>query len=149
MFDGGIRNGMTAIGYLAIDPNDNDKILFKEARTAGLGTSNEAEYRALIGGLEACIKYGLKRIHIIGDSQLIIQQVLGGFKVNKLELKQCLNKVRELLAQLDEYSIRWIPRSQNKMADKLVNSIFKKRHNQKWKDKQLRKKRRKQLRQSS
>lgn len=149
MFDGGIREGITAIGYLAVDPQNENKILFSGAFASGKGTSNEAEYRALIAGLQACVKKKVRKVHAIGDSQLIIKQVLGAFKVNKPTLKKCLNCVYQLLAQFDEHSIKWVPREENGRADKLVNSVFKRRSNKKWENKKLEKQRRKQLRQRS
>jgi len=128
-FDGGIRENLTAIGYLAVKPGDEEKVLFSGCRGAGAGTSNIAEYRALIAALKACIENGVKEAHIFGDSQLIVKQVNGDFKVNKPELQRLRNKAVDLIAELDECTLSWIPRAENKRADALVNQVFKRKRN--------------------
>jgi ribonuclease HI len=125
-FDGGIREGLMAYGYIVSDPETGER-LFCGSRTCGKGTSNVAEYRALIAGLQACLKNKVDIVHIFGDSQLIIKQVLGVYKVNKETLKKHRDYVRKLLDQFNDYSIRWIPRKENKKADDLVNQVFIKR----------------------
>lgn len=126
-FDGGIRRELMAYGYLAVNPNDRTSILFKGSNTCGKGTSNIAEYRALIAGLKACLRNGIKVAHIFGDSQLIVKQVTGVFKVNKPELKRHRDYIRDLLDQFDDWSLQWIPRSENGRADALVNEVFKRK----------------------
>jgi len=144
MFDGGIREGLTAVGYLAVDPKDDEVVLFSGSRASCKGTSNLAEYRALIAGLRACLAKGVKRVNIFGDSQLIVKQVRGDFKVNKPDLRRCREYVIKLLKQFQTYSIEWIPRQKNKRADALVNKVFK-RKRKKWEIKKEEQKRRKQL----
>jgi len=123
-FDGGIRQNICAYGWLLVDPNDETKIIASGHRTCGAGTSNIAEYRALIAGLQGSIKVGADIIHIMGDSQLVVRQVTGTFKVNKLELRQHRDLVLELLSQFENYTIKWIPRRENHRADDLVNAVF-------------------------
>jgi len=126
-FDGGIRNGLMAYGYLAYDIKDKSKILFKGSNTCGAGSSNIAEYRALIAGLRECIKNKIKKVYIFGDSQLIIKQVNGAFKVNKQELKKHRDYILKLLEKFDDWSLQWIPRTENRKADALVCQVFEKR----------------------
>jgi len=86
-FDGGIRQGIMAYGWLLTNriPTSPhlDEIFASGNRTCGKGTSNIAEYRALIAGLHGSIKSGVDVIHIIGDSQLVVKQVTGVFKAKK------------------------------------------------------------------
>jgi len=123
-FDGGIRNGKIAVGYVALDPNNNENIIFQGYKKAGTGTSNIAEYRALISGLIHAIKEKVEVIHIYGDSQLVIKQINGSFQTKDKELGEHKNKTMELLENFKEWSIRWIPRKQNAYADHLVNLCF-------------------------
>jgi ribonuclease HI len=116
-----------AYGYLIVNPNNEEEIIASGNRTCGTGTSNIAEYRALIAGLQGSLKAGIKTIHIMGDSQLIIKQVTGAFKVKKEELKQHRDYVLKLLEQFDDHSIKWIPRRENHRADALVNIVFDRR----------------------
>lgn len=142
-FDGGIREGLTAAAYIAVSPRDEQDILFSGARIVGPGTSNTAEYQALIDGLRACLERNVKIVHIIGDSQLIIKQVTGVFKTQKPMLIKHKNIVSKLLDKFDEYTIKWVPREQNHEADRLVNEVFRrvfpKKPNQKRERKRLRK----------
>lgn len=122
-FDGGIREEIMAYGYVAFDPETKAE-LFTGSRTCGSGSSNIAEYRALIAGLQGCLKRDVKEIHIIGDSQLIIKQVTGVFRVNKPTLKEHRDFVLKLLSKFEIWSIKWVPRRKNKRADELVNQVF-------------------------
>jgi len=142
-FDGGIREGITAAAYIAVLPNDEQDILFSGARRVGPGTSNTAEYQALIDGLRACLEHNVKIVHVVGDSQLIIKQITGVFKTQKPTLIKHKDIVSKLLKKFDEYTIKWVPREQNHEADRLVNEafrrVFPKKLNQKRERKRLRK----------
>lgn len=130
-FDGGIRRGQMAYGWLAVDPeNETQVIAFgnKKCGSGALSTSNISEYRALIAGLQGCLKIGVDIIHIIGDSQLVVKQVTGAFRVNKLELQKHCDHVLELLKNFEYYTIKWVPRRENKRADALVNEVFDRRN---------------------
>ena len=126
-FDGGIRQGTMAYGWILLEPYNEIRVLASGNRTCGTGTSNIAEYRALIAGLQGSLKAGVDIIHIIGDSQLIIRQVIGAYKAKKPELIRHRDRVLELLNQFEDYSIKWVPRHFNKKADALVNEVFLKR----------------------
>ncbi len=129
-FDGGIRQGLMAYGWFLRNERSilsDDGIFASGNRTCGQGTSNIAEYRALIAGLQGALKAGVDVIHIIGDSQLIIKQVLMVFKVKKPELREHRDFVLKLLDKFDDYTIKWVPRRENKVADALVNQVFERR----------------------
>jgi len=126
-FDGGIRKGQMAYGYLLVDVLDENEVLRTGNRTCGTGTSNIAEYRALIAGLKGSLQHGVKIIHIIGDSQLVIKQLIGAFKANKPELRAHRDYVLGLLEKFEFYTLKWVPRNQNKRADALVNAVFERR----------------------
>ena len=128
-FDGGIRKGQMAYGWILCDSEDETEVIASGNRTCGTGTSNIAEYRALIAGLRGSIKTGIDIVHIIGDSQLIIKQVTKVFKVKKTELIKHRDRVLELLDRFEDYTIKWVPRRENKRADALVNEVFEKRKN--------------------
>jgi ribonuclease HI len=117
-----------AYGWLLVDLEDETEVIASGNRTCGTGTSNIAEYRALIAGLRGSIKAGIDIIHIIGDSQLIIKQVTRVFKVKKPELKKHRDRVLELLQQFEIFSIKWVPRRENKRADALVNEVFERKN---------------------
>lgn len=122
-FDGGIRKGLCAYGWV-LCKTDNKGVIASGNSTCGFGTSNIAEYRALIAGLQGSLEAGIDIIHIIGDSQLAVKQITGAFKTNKPKLIQHRDKVLELLEQFQDFSIKWVPRHLNKRADALVNKAF-------------------------
>jgi ribonuclease HI len=135
-FDGGIRQGIMGYGWLLLDKtledlkcgvSDKGDVIASGNKTCGIGTSNIAEYRALIAGLYGSIKEGVDVIHIIGDSQLVVRQVTGSFKAKKAELIKHRDHVLKLLEQFEDYSIMWVPRKENKRADALVNEVFERR----------------------
>lgn len=115
-----------AYGWI-LDSIDGQEVITSGNRTCGIGSSNISEYRALIAGLQGSLKAGINIIHIIGDSQLIIKQVTGAFKVKKPELIKHRDRVLELLKQFEDYTIKWVPRQKNKRADALVNEVFERR----------------------
>lgn len=125
-FDGGVRQGQMAYGWI-LDSMDDQEVIASGNRTCGIGSSNVSEYRALIAGLQGSLKAGVDVIHVIGDSQLIIKQVIGAYKAKKPELIKHRDFVLELLKQFEDFTIKWVPRQQNKRADALVNEVFDRR----------------------
>lgn len=123
-FDGGIRKGRMALGFVAYDMDGQE--IFCGNRFCGKieSSSNVAEYRAVIAAIQKSIEKNVKIIHIIGDSQLIIKQITGAFKVNKPILLKHRDHAIKLLEQFDDYTIMWVPRKQNRRADELVNDVF-------------------------
>ena len=116
-----------AYGYIVVDELDQREVLKSGNRTCGMGTSNIAEYRALIAGIKGSLQCGVTILHIIGDSQLVIKQLTGAFKANKTELREHRDYVLELLKKFEFYTLKWVPRNQNKRADALVNAVFERR----------------------
>lgn len=90
------------------------------AQHIGHATCNEAEYQGLICGLHEAIKVGVKQITIHGDSQLVVNQVNGTFKTKNHRLMVLLREVHALLKHFDDWTCVWVPREQNKGADRLA-----------------------------
>ncbi|MGV2390107.1 MAG UNVERIFIED_CONTAM: ribonuclease HI family protein [Microcystis novacekii LVE1205-3] len=84
-------------------------------------TNNEAEYTGLIIGLEKAQELGLKSLEIRGDSQLVINQVKGDWKVKSNSLRPFYQRACQLVAQFDRISWRWIERAKNSLADASAN----------------------------
>ncbi|XP_027158174.1 uncharacterized protein LOC113780841 [Coffea eugenioides] len=82
-------------------------------------TNNEAEYEALIAGLQLARRLGAQRIHVRSDSQLVICQVLGEYEPKDETMRRYLSKVHQLTAYFESFEIQRIPRSQNRRADAL------------------------------
>ena len=122
-FDGGSRGnpGPAAIGWVIVT---GDGIVAENGETIGTATNNQAEYEALIAGLEAARDYGYDEVHVRGDSELIVKQVRGEYDTNNPELREKRVTVRELLSSFDEWTLEYVPREVNDRADGLVNEAL-------------------------
>jgi ribonuclease HI len=129
--DGGARGnpGPAAIGVVVSDADGN--LLFEEGTFIGHGTNNEAEYRALIRLLEVAAtdpviqsyKGGTLRIHC--DSNLVVQQILGNWKIKEPRLKDLYDEVQKKKPATGmKLRIKHVPREENMDADRLVNSAL-------------------------
>lgn len=99
-------------------------ILTDRSETIGVATNNVAEYRALLLGIELAKELGAEEVEFIGDSELIVRQILGEYKVKKPDLKPLHAAAQSALSELESWSIRSVPREQNAEADALVNEAL-------------------------
>ncbi|QCW02271.1 ribonuclease HI [Natrinema pallidum] len=122
-FDGGSRGnpGPAAIGWVIVT---GDGIVAEGGETIGTATNNQAEYEALITGLEAARDYDYDEVHVRGDSELIVKQVRGEYDTNDPDLREKRVTVRELLRGFDEWTLEYVPREVNDRADGLVNEAL-------------------------
>lgn len=120
-FDGGSRGnpGPAAIG-LVIRAEDGTP-LFTLGRFIGRATNNVAEYQALITVMEQALKLGARRVIIRGDSELVIKQMLGIYKVRHPDMMRLHEQAKKLLRQFDEAKFQHNLREKNELADKLAN----------------------------
>ena len=87
----------------------------------GEATNNQAEYQALVAGLEMAIDHGVRRLTVFSDSELVVRQLTGEYKVRDKVLMQFHDAARRLLHQFQEVELKAIPREENAAADQLVN----------------------------
>jgi ribonuclease HI len=122
--DGGARGnpGPAAIGVVV--RNEDGAIVEQMGETIGKQTNNVAEYRALIRGIELALAHGATEVELIGDSQLIVRQIEGRYKVKHAAMKDLHAEAKKLLANFDSWSIRDVRREQNADADRLVNEAL-------------------------
>jgi len=126
--DGASRGnpGLAGIG-IAIYPDAHSKIEGK--RFIGKTTNNTAEYEALIYGLQLLIDRNLIRPLIIySDSQLMVRQLNGAYKIKQPHLRSLAGRVHELLQNFPSHEIIHIPREQNREADSLANEAIDERN---------------------
>jgi len=122
--DGGARGnpGPAAIGIVIRD--SEGEVLEDIAETIGEATNNVAEYKALIRGIERAIELGGEELEIRGDSELVVRQMLGQYKVKHADMKPLHAAATEALAGLDSWTISHVRREQNAEADALVNQAL-------------------------
>ena len=122
--DGAARGnpGPAAIGVALKDEAGNTVATI--CRTLGVKTNNQAEYLAVIAGLEKAISLGAKQVVLKSDSELVVRQLMGLYKVKNADLKELYQKVVALTGRLEKFSALNIPREQNKQADALCNKAL-------------------------
>ena len=87
----------------------------------GQATNNQAEYKAIIAALEKAISLSASEVVLNSDSELVVKQINGRYRVKKPSLKPLYQKVVQLINSLEAFSITHIPRQQNREADRLAN----------------------------
>jgi len=122
--DGASRGnpGSAAIG--AVIKDEQGKLISSISRCIGRATNNQAEYRAIIAALEEAIRLGVKQVDIKMDSELVVKQINGEYRVKKATLKPLYQQVKQLRGSLEGFTITHIPRQQNIEADKLANKAL-------------------------
>jgi ribonuclease HI len=126
-FDGGSRGNPGPAGIGVVLRAQDGTPLVTLGRFIGRATNNVAEYRALITGLEKAKELGAKRILIRGDSELIIKQMRGEYRVKNPDLRNLYDEAQFLLHQFDEARMEHNLRDNNKLADKLANKAMDRR----------------------
>ena len=122
--DGGSRGnpGPGALGYVLCDSSGREI----EARGEYLGvcTNNVAEYRSLIAGLDAAARHGVRTLVVRMDSELVVRQMLGQYKVKNEGLKPLHAEARSAVARVGVVRFESVPRDDNGRADGLVNAAL-------------------------
>jgi ribonuclease HI len=121
--DGGARGnpGPAAIGVVL---RDGGEIVAEVGETIGEATNNVAEYRALLRGIELAAEHGATDLELVGDSELVVRQVEGRYKVKNAGMKELHEEAKRALRGFDSWSIRHVRRENNADADRLVNEAL-------------------------
>lgn len=120
-FDGGSRGNPGPAGIGVVVRAGDGTPLITLGRYIGRATNNVAEYTALITAMEQALKLGGKRIVIRGDSELIIKQMRGEYRVKHPDMRTLYERAIELLRQFEQAKIEHNLRDKNELADKLAN----------------------------
>jgi ribonuclease HI len=122
--DGGARGnpGPAAYGYVL--ETEDGTVLDKRGQKIGVATNNVAEYRALIAGLEAALAHGVSELEVVSDSELLVKQMRGEYKVKNAALKTLSTQAAALGRGLDSVSYTAVAREHNELADTLVNEAL-------------------------
>lgn len=125
--DGGSRGnpGPAAIGAVVVDPTVSPpRRLATVSERIGVTTNNVAEWRAVIAGIEAAARFRPRSVRLRADSQLVVRQLRGEYRVRQPHLRPLHERARRLLEQFDEVDVRHVPRDANAEADALVNAAL-------------------------
>jgi probable phosphoglycerate mutase len=122
--DGGARGNPGPAGYGAYIRDAEGKVIAQLSEYLGHRTNNFAEYSALLAALEYAIAHNHRALKVISDSELMVRQMTGQYKVNSADLKPLYEKARGLVRQLDKFAIEHVLRVKNQHADRLANAAM-------------------------
>src|SRR6202035_4688693 len=122
--DGRARGNPGPAGYGVVIQDEAGRKVAALSEYLGHQTNNFAEYQGLIAALEYAIANGHKALKVISDSELLVRQIKGIYKVNNLGLRDLHGRAKELIAQLDWFSIGHVLRGHNEEADRLANAAM-------------------------
>jgi ribonuclease HI len=122
--DGGARGnpGPAAIGVVL--RGADGEVIEEHGERIGPATNNVAEYRALLRGIELAAQHGAEELDLVGDSELVVRQVEGRYKVKDATMRELHTEVKRALQAFDSWSIRHVRRESNADADRLVNEAL-------------------------
>ena len=122
--DGGARGnpGPAAYGYVL--EADDGTVLAAHGERIGVATNNVAEYRALIAGLEKALELGLDEVGVVSDSELLVKQMTGEYRVKNTALQKLNSEAERVARRIGDVSYRAVRREHNELADRLVNEAL-------------------------
>lgn len=122
--DGGSRGnpGQAASGAVLLDPKG--VVIAEVGRYLGIATNNVAEWSALLFGLERARELGIRTLAVRLDSELVVKQLSGEYRVKHPDLAPLHRRVKVLLRDFEHVDVRHVPRKQNKLADAIVNRVL-------------------------
>jgi ribonuclease HI len=122
--DGGARGnpGPAAYGYVL--ESEDGAVLAAHGEAIGTATNNVAEYTALLAGLEKALELGVDELEVVSDSELLVKQMRGEYKVRKPTLRELSAQATALAEQLGSVTYTAVRREHNELADQLVNEAL-------------------------
>src|SRR5271168_3155456 len=122
--DGGARGNPGPAGYGVVIKDETGRKVAALSEYLGHQTNNFAEYQGLIAALEYAVQHGPKAIKVVSDSELLVRQIKGIYKVKNPTLKDLHARAKELISQLEWFSIGHVLRGHNQEADELANAAM-------------------------
>jgi ribonuclease HI len=122
--DGGSRGNPGPSGYGVVVQAEDGVVLAELSDFLGMRTNNVAEYSGMLAALEYAVEHGLKRLRIISDSELMVKQMRGQYRVQSPELRPLYEEAKRRAAKLEAFQIEHVLRGKNKKADELANQAM-------------------------
>jgi ribonuclease HI len=122
--DGGSRGNPGPAASGAVLVGADGVVLDEVGRYLGTATNNVAEWTALCIGLECAAERGIRRLAVRLDSELVVKQMRGEYRVKHADLQPLHRKAQALVRRFEHVDIKHVPRKQNKLADRLVNDVL-------------------------
>ena len=122
--DGGARGNPGPSGYGAVLTGPNGEPIAELSEFLGIRTNNYAEYSGLLAVLEYALAHNMRRLRVVSDSELMVKQIQGKYRVNSPDLKPLWQEAKNRIARLDAFEISHALRHKNKDADRLANQAM-------------------------
>jgi ribonuclease HI len=122
--DGGSRGNPGESGYGVVVTDPQGRPCLGSYGFLGIQTNNYAEYRGLLAALELALKIGVENLEIRSDSELLVRQINGVYRVKSPVLKPLHETAKELIRRFKRFTVRHIPRAMNSEADRLANEAM-------------------------
>lgn len=122
--DGGARGNPGPAAYAYVLEAEDGTVLAAHGEAIGVATNNVAEYSALVAGLEKAVEIGVSELEVISDSELMVKQMRGEYRVKNEALRDLSLRASRLARDVGSVSYRAVRREQNKLADQLVNEAL-------------------------
>ena len=122
--DGGSRGNPGPAAYAFVLEAEDGTVLDARGETIGVATNNVAEYRALVAGLDKALELGVTDLEVVSDSELLVKQMRGEYKVKNEALRELNREASELAAGLEKVAYTAVRRAHNELADSLVNEAL-------------------------
>ena len=122
--DGGSRGNPGPAAYAYVLEAEDGTVLDARGEAIGVATNNVAEYRALVAGLERAVEAGVDELEVVSDSELLVKQMRGEYKVKNTALKELSFEAAQLERQIGRVTYKAVRREHNELADRLVNEAL-------------------------
>jgi ribonuclease HI len=122
--DGGARGNPGPAAYAYVLEADDGTVLAAHGEAIGVATNNVAEYRALVEGLRKAVEVGVDELEVMSDSELLVNQMRGEYRVKNEALKLLWVDAQELADKLRKVTFTAVRREHNELADRLVNEAL-------------------------
>jgi len=122
--DGGARGNPGPAAYGFVLESEDGIVLAAEGEAIGVATNNVAEYRAVVEGLRKAVEVGVDELEVVSDSELIVHQMRGEWKIKNEALKVLWGEAQELADELGKVRYTAVRREHNELADRLVNEAL-------------------------
>ena len=127
--DGGARGNPGPAACAVVVETADGKRVDAFSKHLGETTNNVAEYEGLLAALDYALRHDFTQVTVFSDSELLVRQVRGAYKVKSPSLKPLHQRAMEMISRLDTFAIRHIPREQNREADRLLNQALDRKEN--------------------
>jgi ribonuclease H / adenosylcobalamin/alpha-ribazole phosphatase len=122
--DGGARGNPGPAAFAYVLEAEDGTVLAAHGETIGRTTNNVAEYRGLIAGLEKALELGVDEVDVVSDSELLVRQMTGVYRVKNAALKELSHEASRLARRFRRVDYRAVRRELNELADRLVNEAL-------------------------